>query len=626
MSSEPFPDKDHWQKTADRYLDVARASAATTGTVAILWLVVVGLCVLSFRYDVEHLAAEINEAKEDKQKATARLKLLLEEREEQELLEKQNQPETKKKIVSNFKHNLNLLSEEERKIQCRKEEDKEIRDSEELLYCYKKNQEDAGKTLEKILKDKKVKFQLPALPSFKLSIFVAPVVLSFILLGLAFYIALMRDQTFTYLGRALSILRGELKTPIEKVGDVMSPRNWWIVPLPKISSPIVANEEFAKALGWSYPSQAHSFLIISFWLAHVILQSYLIYLSIHFYVDFLEKDAGGAGIEPGILISFVLMIFCLGITIAIIVLWFRPNTVPGEILRPEEEIEKGRRYFFTVVGKGSAITLISYMLTIYQLGDTKTKLYKSKNLFVHPLRKPRFRKKEPFVSVNSYQLRGLLLYPFTKPPVRIPAYITNMATKANTANTANLVGMRRSQLPKELKYSLLKSGLLVRDLLKKLEPSELIDNSSIRINRSIVSASYEFAAKALFNNNQSENAFKVLMTGMEQDLKYKQRAKLSRGINDHRNKPRKRKQSLPKIVPGQLNWNRELTVSIRLYDLFAKEAVRNERSEWIECQLIPFIEANGLDSVFEHRIAKWTNPESKWYRDLMKHMGSDLLM
>lgn len=117
-----------------------------------------------------------------------------------------------------------------------------------------------------------VEFNLPALPKFEVPLQVAPAFLSAIVLLLAIYLTIMRGRTFCYLGRGMRILRDDLKNPIEQIGDVLSPRYWWIAPLPRKPGASVSAEEFSIALGWNLPAQAKPVTIIFFWLVLLSIQ------------------------------------------------------------------------------------------------------------------------------------------------------------------------------------------------------------------------------------------------------------------------------------------------------------------------------------------------------------------
>lgn len=582
MSSESFPDKDHWQKTADRYLDVARTSASRTSTIVLLWFVAIILCYADMRHQIFQHEEVLKEAKGALIKESSGRNYAIKE------IEKIKED---KKDTADHHDDFEVYGKsEDQETTCEEELNKKTGKNWFIIQsCREKGIKYQIKELD-AKRSAPVKFQFPPIEGFDVPLFFAPAVLSLIILLLVMYLTFIRNRTFRYLGRALRIQRDNLGVSIEKIGDVLSPRHWWLAPLPQKPGTLVTADEFAIALGWRYPSQASSILIFLFWLALILLQFDLIMTHITLQQSLYKNDYIAEYLKGEIpfMHAFSAAYFIvLGMTASYTFWWFRPGVVPDDIPNPDTEIQAERRQLLVHLSAGFTMVLIA----------------------------------------NSGMLQGLKYRVSRFAQKRIPRY----RTRRSLVKTPGLPGLLLNGKSNVVHFTNRGQIVGIRDLnpstLWRLEINALFTKPDTYLNRSVISVASEYIGKEFFEKNQVEDGLNALMRGIEQDLSYKKKAGLYQGVNTKRKKPRK-KRSLFERAGKRLNSSakgaqqqdvqRYPVISLRLYDLFAKEAVRANKPESIR-QLIVFIKENGLADAFKERITKWTNPESKWYRDLSKY-------
>ncbi|MBS0352436.1 MAG: hypothetical protein JSR83_00830 [Proteobacteria bacterium] len=403
-----------------------------------------------------------------------------------------------------------------------------------------------------------VDFQLPGFQKFRVPPAIAPAVLSFIILLLALYLTVVRRRTFLFLGRGLRIMLGELRTPMAKIGDVLCPRVWSITPLPRRSGVVVSSNNFANALGWRSPQQAVPIGILVFWVTLFALQLRLTTLGTDLVQPFVELSLSGTTTgyvrKTGLLALYVAMLLT---TVSLGICWFLPSTVPDDILEPDAEIKFERRHFAAHITVG----LTAFILTSIMPVRTTGTLRRLSRVFGLS-RNPRFREQAALAAASGAD--GLRLSARSR-LVRLVQF-------------GRIVGTRNAK---------------VKVLDSVESPAAMTGNSRVIPVRNCVSVICEHAARSALVNRQFELAMTILLEGIKMDLEFKRRACISMA-------------STPRVP----------AVSIRLYDMVARESVHAGNREWLE-KLMTFINDNGLSSAFSTRKEKWTNPKNKWHRSVI---------
>ena len=100
----------------------------------------------------------------------------------------------------------------------------------------------------------------------------------------------MRNRTFRYLAQALRILRFKLEDPMDKVGEIFGPRNWWVAPLPRKDGELVTSDDFAVALGWNHAQNATILQVALFWLLLLGIQLRVTYMGVAFLYEFVASS------------------------------------------------------------------------------------------------------------------------------------------------------------------------------------------------------------------------------------------------------------------------------------------------------------------------------------------------
>ncbi len=552
----PVVTEEHYQKTAYRYLDIARATVAHTSTIAILWLVAIIVCWWSIEQDIEQHNQNAEEVS-------------------------RSYPEVAGKYKDKQRRDLvNTLRNKELNNEC--------------------NSDDCVETIFQVSKQKveqtrsgTIDFQLPTFSPFKVPTRIAPAVLSGIILLLAIYLSLMRERTFRYLGRALRILRGDLKTPMEKIGDVLSPRSWWVPPLPRKSGEIVSSEDFSVALGWCRPEEVSKVLVLLFWMVLFLIQLRLTLSGVSFIEEITRTAVLRAEANLPLERALVGVYWAfLGMTVSLGVRWLWSGHVPDSVLSPKDEIKGSRRRFLLHTGAGLALAILASSQTLH--------LVRSLTL-PHISRHPRFRKQRPFA--NLLGADGLRLNPRSK--------------VIHLINDGHIVGVRNSRVGKMQPVDNLWS---------------LVNDTGNHIDKSAVSVGTEFASRELLKLNQTELAFQILMQGIKKDIAFKKSAGIIRTDKARRRKPRRRHRLKPRIAkavaskekPGVHPLPKPVpVVTVRLYDFVARNSVALNKPKWLML-LLALIKDQGLSDVLGDRVSKWVDPKSKWHRDVAK--GVDLLM
>lgn len=134
----------------------------------------------------------------------------------------------------------------------------------------------------------------------------------------------------------------------------------------------------------------------------------------------------------------------------------------------------------------------------------------------------------------------------------------------------------------------------IRCVSKRMNPERLKpflfnltrrDEEMPRVNKSVAAYSFEQAALSHLKEESMKSICLLLLIGITQDLKFTK------------------------------HLNGKYTPSFRLYDLLAGLAVRSDNEEYL-VRMLSMIERtdNNLKTLFEERIHKWTNKDSRWYR------------
>ena len=170
MSSELSSNKDHWQKTADRYLGVARASAASTSAVAFLWMIAIIISVLSFVDEADKGKTAIIKAQEaylqasnDFDNAICDLSRLKSDKEFKCQSNSSEINELKKGYKSSYKSN----KFDKTKCESEKKKEKKERDVELIILCVYEQVKATEEEL-RSAQSSTTELKLPTFPSFKI--------------------------------------------------------------------------------------------------------------------------------------------------------------------------------------------------------------------------------------------------------------------------------------------------------------------------------------------------------------------------------------------------------------------------------------------------------------------------
>jgi len=515
---------------AARYLDVAKAAAGRTGAIALLWLATVAISWWSIEHELSVQSKRAADASIEYNTAAQRFE------EAQGDVRKSSPPDG---------------AEEKAK----KAEEALSRAGKEL------NESRLGT----------VEFKLPTFPGFRVSTRVAPALLSAIILLLAVYLTFMRERAFRYLALALRLLRIDLKDPMERIGEVLGPRSWWVAPLPKEHGIYLAPEDFAVALGWARPTSAPILWIALFWLALIAIQLRVTYMAVSFLSEFISSAfLRNVANVPLVATLQGLYVMLFGITMSLGFWWLRAGAVPDYEKDPDAEQMISRRRFIAHARDGLVLALVSNSKVTYWF-----------RTFALPFlrHQPRFR--APKAS-------------FTKTTEADGLRVNSRSNVVHLAKDGHITGLRDRR-----------AGLWVN------VPATLENAVGARSARSSLSPISEYVAKSLLRVGRSDAALSLLLLGIREDLAFKKKAGITRFLNHRRAKPRRRQKASGIREVKQKQAQRAVidsqavpVVSVRLYDMLFNEAVRLGRADVIS-ELLLLIESNKLSPIFESRTIAW---------------------
>jgi hypothetical protein len=516
-------------------VEIARSTAQKTGAIAVLWLMAVGISWWSIESEIEAKTKKVTLAASEfsaafKRHQDARYSL----------------DEAQRRTGSDAK----VLEEKTTTV------------------------DEASKSLDGArksfleAKESTIKFKLPTFPEFEIPTRAAPGILSAIVLALAGYLVFMRERTFRHLALGLRVMRARLREPMDRIGEVLGPRTWWMAPLPRRSGEVVTSEEFACALGWQRPENAARSTIGLFWLALLAIQLRVTQLGVGFLREFNVSPDSGINLH---LVSGLQSLYVLifGISASLAVTWFRPKSVPdGDFDVAREELEARRAALLRLRDAGIVLAFVLLIPRVERIASGEAaRLFR---------RMPRFRKRAPGTPAAGAD--GLRLNP--------------RSAIVHLAMAGRLVGLR--------------SG---RTGAWKDSPAGLAAVSDSRMDRSSVSPIAEFGARRLLAEGSIDAGLQLLQRAIAEDLAFKQSAGLVRSAGERRAKPRRRRthaaaarhQVLPRTAPA----GRAPTVSVRLYDLLAEQAIRGNRLPALSA-LIDFVQKNELAPALGSRVSTWS--------------------
>lgn len=572
-------------KTAQRYFDIAKTTISQASTTAILWLAAVIVVWWSIEQEIVLKSAEL--------KSTTTKYL-----------------EAYKAYETQHKACLDQSKKQEHSSQNRDNRIKAKVDVCEGISSYQERINEAKLGYNQA-KNSAIDFNLPTFPKFRVPTQLAPLVLTVIILSLAGYMAFMRERVFRYLSKALQNLKETQKIPLEKIGDVLAPRPWWISPLPSKSGESISPDEFASSLGWSNHKEASLVFIGLFWFILLLIQFLLIIDGASFNQDIERVEQ----LEPLASFSTVVvsrMYWCFfGMTVSLAVHWFWPSSIVDTHLQPRAEINHSRRTFLLHLTAGTALALV-------MRGSIESAFLKR----VSQIRRPRYRTRQVH-TITRVPKDGLLLNP--------------RSGVAHAIHHGRVVGL---DYPKDYTD---KPKIVHWHLAKELDvlsfttsPKNTQQHSApscgipAHMNKRHVSLITEAAFFRACDSGQYQTALAIMARGIEQDIACKKRAghiisidaQTNTPLTKPRRKPRKRHKVMQNISnnlrsPDGRDVRRLPRVSFRLYDSLARASVKLGRPDWLK-ELRTLIDQYELRTIFESRIANWENPNSEWYRGITK--------
>jgi hypothetical protein len=430
------------------------------------------------------------------------------------------------------------------------------------------------------LRSSAVKFTLPTFTSVDVPTRYAPMVLSVVVLLFAAYLVAMRNRVFTYLARSVRISKQNVKLPIEQIGDVLSPRSWWLPPLPSRDGQAVTSSDFAQCLGWRSAKEATGLSIGFLWLLLVCVQLHLTYLALTY-----------AAADPAAS-AFALSAVYVAIALTTLVIasgWFLRRSVPDEVTI-QDQVRRDRRDFLMHVSLGAA--LVTLTCAAYRSANTntgRTYLKPAKHALARWSRwSPRFRLRKRHARLRVTLSTGF----YVNRASRVVHRVQNselLAVRSDRMLTNRLVAftaMRKlSSFVRPLDRALSRRrGYLVHEI----ERHRGWVRSAPTLEFSTSSFSAETGAIELFRRNRADEAFALLMAGIAADYEYK------------RGGPQRRKR-----------------FSIRLYDLFAREAARRGRGDQMAL-LLRQVSSSHLAEVLANRVAKWSDRSGNWWAKMRR--------
>lgn len=573
-------DLDH--KTTQRYLDIARTTLSQTSMVATLWLAAVIIAWWSIEQEIGLRSAELRayttqyidayKAYEEQQKDCR----------DQSKKEDDNTHNTSNRIYKKIDVCERTSAHRERTSEAK------------LAYNQAKNST--------------IEFNLPTFSKFRAPTQLAPLVLTVIILSLASYMAFMRERVFRYLSKALRNFKEAQKLPLQKIGDVLAPRPWWIGPLPNKSGEFVSSEEFASSLGWSNHKEVSFVFIGTFWFILLLIQFLLIIDGASFNHEIRRIEQ----LEPLESMSTVLvsgLYWCLfGMTVSLAVHWFLPASIPDACLQPRDEINHSRRMFLIHISTGIALALVVR-------GSVENVFLKA----VHQVRRPRYRKKQ-FHTTTRAPKNGLLINP--KSGVVHAVHGGNVIGLDHPKHYSDKPKLEHWHLFEELAALSFTTSLPKRNSAAGA-PFGILPHA----NQSHTSIVSELVFHQALNKQEYKTALAVMTRGIEQDIIFKRKARIVREIDtgvgalkNSRRKPRKRHKGVSQMPSASANQEQDKIewiprVSFRLYDLIAKSSVQLGQPDWMNKMLL-IIEQHKLQTLFKDRIAKWKDTNSQWHRGI----------
>ena len=121
--------------------------------------------------------------------------------------------------------------------------------------------------------------------------------------------------------------------------------------------------------------------------------------------------------------------------------------------------------------------------------------------------------------------------------------------------------------------------------------------------------------------NLADSRLGFLLDAIRLDYTFKKKANLFTNIDTRRATERKRRIQTPLTKKSALLQQPRTipSVSIHLYDKFAKEAIITGHREKIK-ELVKFMDENSLSSTFTGRVEKWSDPKSKWSTKILQSL------
>ncbi|MBC8548808.1 MAG: hypothetical protein H8D23_04080 [Candidatus Brocadiales bacterium] len=352
-----------------------------------------------------------------------------------------------------------------------------LKDISEIIINGKTKQHEKIKRTNEALK---TSFSIPGVDDIPVKSLYAPIIWSLLMLGYIFYMSHARSTILNLCGRALRILRSELKIPKESTADIAGGAPWWLAPIPRQHGSEVSVEDMRDALGWG-PSYRIATLCVVFAL---ILFGYLQLIVIKVGIEIYHEISSESKIY---LSTFTFII--LGSTIFFVLRWFRLASIPDNYADEKGSHRLARRQILWLI---STVVVSGVMPNSKVIYNSTFKLFQStqeKKL----ARNPRFRRKKKASDYVSQLKTGF----YENPSTQIVHYVSDEKKIADT-NRINELHLKTFSLDK-----LLSRG------------------QHPRVHLASSSYSFERAAILHLKNKDYDNACKMLIHGINHDILFK---------------------------------------------------------------------------------------------------------
>jgi hypothetical protein len=450
-----------------------------------------------------------------------------------------------------------------------------------------------------------INFSLPGLTQVPLPPSLAPAVWSLTSLIVITHLLRIRRWAHGYLALALMETSGGV--PVSQHGPLTNlavPARWLLEPLPSKNGVHITVEQFTRCYGWER-SRTHRAFGIATGLGIVcLLQLRMLWLQTHFQIPELPLTRHSSPFLE------LLSLATLGATIAVAWLWVKPWRVPDrDFIAAGQVVSNSKRREFLLVAASALLIVVAVKKgpgLVTRIGFPR----KLKNIYLQGFYRllrwnPRYRR-----HINSPSIQTKLQGEFA---LNVRSKVIHRLQSGFLLNVGG---------PKTKPSNFKNVNLFIPSTLNRIMAAARTDlkysgatQRGVRARKSYASWAFESAADSVLGNLTTatrkaeihsilEKAFRLFEIGIRVDLQFKQRAGLFLRKKS-RTKPRPRKKLAPTSSPGRSAIVAKTPlVSSRLYDRFARIAIREGRRDKLQ-ELLTFIEKNSLWPVFETRPRRW---------------------